>query len=365
MDSEEKPVPAPSEPPVIKVTPEEAAKAVPPPPRPRFQPPIPPKVEEGPRTSRLAVASLVFGILGLPLTCLVGAIALLAGALGLAATHADTNLRGRKLAVAGLLLGVLSFAGWSFALWYYLGHAGAKMPDGPPRLLEVVAGPPPEGLKNSPEPYRSALLANVVVMGSRSGLRWSGSGVVVDREGDTLRILTNRHVAEGPSAIGPQADLPSLWILFSSGESAAATTVWSAQGGVDLAVLESRARTAQEVPAMKPRMREVTIADEVFAIGNPLEYRWSLTKGVVSSVRQVNMGGVAMKVYQTQTPISSGNSGGGLYTKEGHLVGVNTWSADKSISEGLGFSISVETLIHHLKAAGLPWAARLVEGARQ
>ena len=56
-------------------------------------------------------------------------------------------------------------------------------------------------------------------------------------------------------------------------------------------------------------------------MGNPLEYRCSLTKGVVSSVRRVEVGGVPMKVYQTQTPISSGNSGGGLYTLAGSLIG--------------------------------------------
>jgi len=106
-----------------------------------------------------------------------------------------------------------------------------------------------------------------------------------------------------------------------------------------------------------------TFAEEVFAVGNPLEYRWSLTKGVVSSVRRMDMKGVPMKVLQTQTPISSGNSGGGLYTLAGRLVGVNTWTADKTLSEGLGFSISMETLLDQLGKAGLPWVARVSEAA--
>ncbi len=361
MDAEQKPVPAAPDPGVIRVSAEEAAKAVPPPPLPRFQQPPPPPAPKGPRTSRLAVASFVLGLLGLPLTCLVGLLAMVAGALGLAAVHANNDLKGKKLALAGLLLGVVSFVGWSWAIWHYLGQPGNRLsPEGPPRLLEASGGPPPEGIKKSPEPYRSALLANVVVLGTSGAGKWSGSGVVVDRDENVLRILTNRHVAEGPAGGGDSA---KLWVLLSTGESTGATAVWRAPAGVDLSILEISAKTAAEIPTMSPRLKDVTVADEVFAVGNPLEYRWSLTKGVVSSVRQVEIGGTPMKVYQTQTPISSGNSGGGLYTREGHLVGVNTWTADKSMSEGLGFSISVETLLNHLGKASFPWATRLLQAA--
>jgi S1-C subfamily serine protease len=346
--------------PIVRVTAEEVARAVPPPPLPRYQLPVPPPAPKGPRVSRLAVAALVFGVLGIPLTFLVGGIALVSGAIALAITFSNPDLRGKKLALSGLLLGLVSCVGWSWALWYYLGKPGAGHPDGPPRLLEAAGGPPPEGIRTSPEPYRTALMANVVVMGSAGIGKWTGSGIVVDREGENLRILTNRHVAEGPAG---SAGTATLWILLSSGETAAATAVWRAPSGVDLCVLEMKSRTATEVTVVRLASTAVSIAEEVFAVGNPMEYRWSLTKGVISSVRTVEMGGERVKVYQTQTPISSGNSGGGLYTHEGHLVGVNTWTADKSVSEGLGFSISVDTLLEVLGRSNLPWAARLIQAA--
>jgi serine protease Do len=50
-------------------------------------------------------------------------------------------------------------------------------------------------------------------------------------------------------------------------------------------------------------------------------------------------------VIQTQAAINPGNSGGGLYDKEGYLIGINTWTSDKSISEGIGFAIAMESLL--------------------
>ena len=48
---------------------------------------------------------------------------------------------------------------------------------------------------------------------------------------------------------------------------------------------------------------------------------------------------------QTTAPINSGNSGGGLYDKDGAVVGINTWTEDKQVSEGIGFAISFENLL--------------------
>jgi S1-C subfamily serine protease len=50
-------------------------------------------------------------------------------------------------------------------------------------------------------------------------------------------------------------------------------------------------------------------------------------------------------VIQTTAPINSGNSGGGLYSKEGFVIGINTWTEDKQVSEGIGFAIALDCLI--------------------
>ncbi len=45
-----------------------------------------------------------------------------------------------------------------------------------------------------------------------------------------------------------------------------------------------------------------------------------------------------MLFIQTDCPINHGNSGGPLFLGR-FVIGVNDWGADKSISEGLNFSI--------------------------
>jgi len=48
-----------------------------------------------------------------------------------------------------------------------------------------------------------------------------------------------------------------------------------------------------------------------------------------------------------------GNSGGGLYAQQGQLLGVNTWTRDKAVSEGLNFAISSRSILHLLGAANV------------
>jgi hypothetical protein len=64
-----------------------------------------------PRTSGAAIASLILGILGcIPLV--TGILAVILGAVGLSATK-KPNVGGRGLAIAGLVLGLVSIIGWT------------------------------------------------------------------------------------------------------------------------------------------------------------------------------------------------------------------------------------------------------------
>ena len=51
------------------------------------------------------------------------------------------------------------------------------------------------------------------------------------------------------------------------------------------------------------------------------------------------------RLLQTTAAINPGNSGGGLYDADGRLIGINTMTSDKRFAEGLGFSISLPTLL--------------------
>ncbi len=58
------------------------------------------------RTSGMAVAALVLGILGLSL------FAIIFGAIAMNQTKRDPNLSGRGLAIAGLVLGIIGMISW-------------------------------------------------------------------------------------------------------------------------------------------------------------------------------------------------------------------------------------------------------------
>ena len=199
-------------------------------------------------------------------------------------------------------------------------------------------------LQRMPPAQARAMRANVVLTCTDGGLFTGdlkyGSGVVVRMENHQAWILTNRHVI----GAGEDADLSevssSIEVLFYNGETSKATVVWLPTGDVDLAVITCPALTPEKIQAVPLAVQAAEQGQKVFAVGNPEGLSWTYTEGVVSSIRTRQQAGRDIEIYQTQTPINSGNSGGGLYAAGGELVGINTWTHDKSQAEGLSFAIS-------------------------
>ena len=98
----------------------------PPPPPPYGQPPMPPYGQGYPpqpfgmpgRTSGVAIASLVLGFVGFCVPLVGGLVAVILGIVGIAVTG-KPSVKGRGLAITGLILGLLTTALWT------LGAAGA------------------------------------------------------------------------------------------------------------------------------------------------------------------------------------------------------------------------------------------------
>ncbi|HET9451702.1 MAG TPA: trypsin-like peptidase domain-containing protein [Aggregicoccus sp.] len=331
----------------LRITPEEVAAAVPPPRR--WEPP---QAQAGSDSatapvSRLAVASLTLALVGVPLVgCLLGPIAIVCGALALSQLHGREDRRGSGLALAGLGVGVLTFVGWSIGLWLAL--------QGGP--LQRVAAPPPEAfgfralaLADAPPHIRRARLANVRLTCAGDGEGQSlGSGVTVAvREGKTF-LLSNRHVAEcAPGLL--------LRVAFHDGEEVGGAIAWRGPEGVDLVVVEARSARDRrgDVMAIAPGST-ARVGDSIFAVGNPLGYDATFTAGVLSAVRRMPLATHDGRVYQVQAAMNPGNSGGGLYTAAGQLLGVNTWAGEKTVSEGLGFAIGIDTIAALLGSAQSP-----------
>jgi serine protease Do len=162
--------------------------------------------------------------------------------------------------------------------------------------------------------------------------RGVGSGVIVSDDG---YILTNNHVIEGTDAIK---------VTLSNGKEYDAELVGrddaqSEVGGSDLAVIKIDAKDLPVLPFGNSDALEV--GEWVIAIGTPLNYSQSVTRGIVSAKGRTGFTTYGQFI-QTDAPINQGNSGGALVNIRGELVGINTLIATNGLTMGnigIGFSI--------------------------
>jgi S1-C subfamily serine protease len=77
---------------------------------------------------------------------------------------------------------------------------------------------------------------------------------------------------------------------------------------------------------------------EVVALGSPLGLQNTVTRGIVSAVRDV--GGLTL--VQTDAAINPGNSGGPLLDRAGLVIGITTLGVKSSDAQGLSFAVAIE-----------------------
>lgn len=166
----------------------------------------------------------------------------------------------------------------------------------------------------------------------RGGL---GSGVIVQRDGDTVYVLSNNHVVGNADEIS---------LVLSDGREFEGSIV-GADERTDLALVSFE--TAEEVPIARLGDSDaLSVGDWVLAIGNPFGFESTVTAGIVSALRREPEPGSPIAGFtdyiQTDAAINPGNSGGALVNLDGEVVGINTWIASRSGgSVGLGFAIPI------------------------
>jgi len=103
---------------------------------------------------------------------------------------------------------------------------------------------------------------------------------------------------------------------------------------------------------------DVAIGDPVVAIGHPeTGGLWTLTTGTISAEME-NYNGVKGKdIFQTETSLNRGNSGGPLLDKRGAMVGVNTMisrkAADGLTITSINFALKSSVAQHWLASQGV------------
>jgi S1-C subfamily serine protease len=158
-----------------------------------------------------------------------------------------------------------------------------------------------------------------------------GSGFIIDKEG---HILTNYHVI---------ADARQIEVTLHNRKKYRATIVGSDRSH-DLAVVQIKAPDLS--PMQLGDSGNLQVGQKVYAIGNPFGLAGTLTRGIVSSIRQVQEpdGMTIEDAIQTDASINPGNSGGPLLNMHGEVIGINTMIASNvGQSAGIGFAIPINT----------------------
>jgi len=151
-----------------------------------------------------------------------------------------------------------------------------------------------------------------------------GSGFVVSHHKNDTFILTNSHVITDPKTI---------FIKWLDGNMDKATIVFDSEGVTDvndIALLKINGIFGSPV---KIKKEPTMVGREVIAIGSPLDYEYSVSKGIVSSIRAKGT------IIQTDAAINGGNSGGPLIETSGCVIGMNTAGVSEE-NVGISFAIS-------------------------
>ncbi len=158
-----------------------------------------------------------------------------------------------------------------------------------------------------------------------------GSGFIIDKDG---HVLTNYHVI---------AEARQVEVTLHNRKKYRATIIGTDRPH-DLAIVQIKAPDLQ--PMVLGDSTNLQVGQKVYAIGNPFGLSGTLTRGIVSSIRQVQEpdGMVIEEAIQTDAAINPGNSGGPLLNWHGEVIGINTMIASSvGQSAGIGFAIPINT----------------------
>lgn len=158
-----------------------------------------------------------------------------------------------------------------------------------------------------------------------------GSGIILTENG---YIITNAHVVEDATK--------AIRVILNNEKQYNADLVGK-DVKTDLAVIKINADNL--VAADFGDSSELSIGEDVVALGSPAGLYGSLTKGVVSGLNRMiktDPTHLDMNCIQIDAAINPGNSGGALVNMYGQVVGINTSKYMSDSYDGIGFAISFD-----------------------
>jgi len=226
---------------------------------------------------------------------------------------------------------------WIFLLSFFLGASSLSAADIPAETIYRDFGP--------------SVVAIYASGGKSKGS--IGAGSIIDGSG---LVVTNAHVLTSQQS-GRQ--YPNIMVFYKPErltgdvkkdlDKPHKATILAISQDLDIAILKVDAVPADTNIICLSEPEDVHIGQEVVAIGHPEQGGfWSLTYGRISGEFS-DFGGVRGKnMYQTDTSVNRGNSGGPLLDARGCLVGVNTSIARKGKGglaiTGVNFALKSEVV---------------------
>jgi S1-C subfamily serine protease len=184
---------------------------------------------------------------------------------------------------------------------------------------KLAASAPPRELPLDELISRS--LPAVVRVETTDGL---GTGFFI--EPDT--ILTNVHVVGGHATV----------TIRRAGGATQVARVETTAPELDIAVVRTGSFSPDQPTLTMGSSARARAGQEVLALGSPLGLQNTVTRGIVSAVRQV--GGLTL--VQTDAAINPGNSGGPLIDRAGQVVGITTLGMRSAVAQGLSFAVAID-----------------------
>lgn len=109
---------------------------------------------------------------------------------------------------------------------------------------------------------------------------------------------------------------------------------------LDLALLEFEPLLHKIKPLIFAQKTDVNFGDEIIKIGNALGYGLSVSSGIVSSpYTKLNISNIEKELIGISMPICSGDSGGGVFRKDGKFLGIISFKATPSTTDSLSFIV--------------------------
>jgi len=161
-----------------------------------------------------------------------------------------------------------------------------------------------------------------------------GSGFFISEDG---LIVTNLHVIKNAK---------DITIVLNDGKKYSAKIQKKAKNNIDVALLKIDAKKVSFPFLNIENVKNRKIGAWVATIGHGSGAIWSFNTGIISNIYTEKS---QKAIFQTQIPVSEGNSGGPVFDRKGNVLGILT--AKLTNSNNINFAIDITKAMKELEMA--------------